>query len=382
MTYRIYPPGLPPDPSGYIFLPAGDLDGDGSSNADPRVGQLTGIGGVVSLRAGVSLALSGVVATTGDIRAAHGTVILSARNLAGTGNSNILTTTAGSLIFGANTGTQFTSFYYTAASLHEFQTSGGAVRLQISGASVKLGTGVNLSLAGATVAASGDIRAQHGTTIIASRNSTNTADIHLVSTEGGYCVIGSTTLNVGTYYRATTFHQFSIAGATYATMGGSAGTTLTLSVPLALPGTTSSTGDIRAANGTEIIVARNDTNTADLCVAQTSTTNLFVGGTISVTKQFAGTYIAASAGVFARIGGVDRLSVTSLSVTMGASVQLVLTTASSGIKFGTGAGAPTITSGTGAPAAAEQNGSLYMRTDGAAGTTLYVRAAGAWSALT
>lgn len=45
-------------------------------------------------------------------------------------------------------------------------------------------------------------------------------------------------------------------------------------------------------------------------------------------------------------------------------------------------GSPTITSGIGAPVAAEPNGSVYMRIDGTAGTTFYVRAAGAWSALT
>ena len=48
--------------------------------------------------------------------------------------------------------------------------------------------------------------------------------------------------------------------------------------------------------------------------------------------------------------------------------------------IGTAFGAPTITSGTGAPSAAEPNGSIYLRTDGASATTLYVRAAGAWVA--
>jgi hypothetical protein len=34
------------------------------------------------------------------------------------------------------------------------------------------------------------------------------------------------------------------------------------------------------------------------------------------------------------------------------------------------------------PTASEPNGSVFMRTDGAATTTLYIRAGGAWSALT
>lgn len=42
---------------------------------------------------------------------------------------------------------------------------------------------------------------------------------------------------------------------------------------------------------------------------------------------------------------------------------------------------PTITSGSGAPSAAEPNGSLYLRSGGAADTTLYSRVSGAWVAL-
>ena len=46
-----------------------------------------------------------------------------------------------------------------------------------------------------------------------------------------------------------------------------------------------------------------------------------------------------------------------------------------------GSSGPTITSGTGAPSHTPPNGSIYLRTDGTASTTLYVRAAGAWTAL-
>lgn len=41
---------------------------------------------------------------------------------------------------------------------------------------------------------------------------------------------------------------------------------------------------------------------------------------------------------------------------------------------------PTITAGSGAPSEAEPNGSIYLRTGGASGTTLYIRASGAWVA--
>lgn len=44
--------------------------------------------------------------------------------------------------------------------------------------------------------------------------------------------------------------------------------------------------------------------------------------------------------------------------------------------------APTITTGSGAPSAAEPNGSLYLRTGGTDGDdSLYMRIAGSWKAL-
>ena len=46
-----------------------------------------------------------------------------------------------------------------------------------------------------------------------------------------------------------------------------------------------------------------------------------------------------------------------------------------------GSGGPTITVGTGAPSHAPPDGSVYLRTDGTASTTLYVRAVGTWTAL-
>lgn len=45
------------------------------------------------------------------------------------------------------------------------------------------------------------------------------------------------------------------------------------------------------------------------------------------------------------------------------------------------AGSPVLFSGTGAPTAAVEEGSIYMRSDGAVDTTLYLRASGAWSAI-
>ncbi len=45
-----------------------------------------------------------------------------------------------------------------------------------------------------------------------------------------------------------------------------------------------------------------------------------------------------------------------------------------------GSSGPTITTGTGAPSDSAPDGSLYLRTDGGAGSTLYVRETGAWVA--
>lgn len=42
---------------------------------------------------------------------------------------------------------------------------------------------------------------------------------------------------------------------------------------------------------------------------------------------------------------------------------------------------PTLSSGSGAPSAAEPNGSVYLRTDGANGTVLYARVSGSWVAV-
>lgn len=42
---------------------------------------------------------------------------------------------------------------------------------------------------------------------------------------------------------------------------------------------------------------------------------------------------------------------------------------------------PLITSGTGAPSAADPDGSIYLRRDGASATTVYVRVGGAWTAV-
>lgn len=56
--------------------------------------------------------------------------------------------------------------------------------------------------------------------------------------------------------------------------------------------------------------------------------------------------------------------------------------ANAGFRVGAASTGPTITTGTGVPGTSQPDGSIFLRTDGAAGTTLYIRAGGAWTALT
>lgn len=64
---------------------------------------------------------------------------------------------------------------------------------------------------------------------------------------------------------------------------------------------------------------------------------------------------------------------------MNQGLRVAATPATGGVEFG--ASGPTITAGAGAPSHTPPNGSIYLRTDGTASTTLYVRAGGAWTAL-
>ena len=84
-------------------------------------------------------------------------------------------------------------------------------------------------------------------------------------------------------------------------------------------------------------------------------------------------YIARWGDGWTNLGYAVTISRSSGKVTIGAAG----TTA--GLELGSSG--PTITTGTGAPGHSPPNGSLYIRTDGTASTTLYVRAGGAWAAL-
>jgi hypothetical protein len=59
--------------------------------------------------------------------------------------------------------------------------------------------------------------------------------------------------------------------------------------------------------------------------------------------------------------------------------KVVIATGATEVSVGT---SPSVTSGSGVPTAAENNGAIYLRTDGTDGDdSLYMRIAGAWVAL-
>lgn len=108
---------------------------------------------------------------------------------------------------------------------------------------------------------------------------------------------------------------------------------------------------VAAPNGVTVVGARNIGNTADITLAGTSG-NIATYG-YGASKAKFGTDVELEA-------GTDLLLPRDI------------------IFGGTG---PTVKFGAGAPGHTPPDGSLYMRTDGLAVTTLYVRAAGAWTAL-
>jgi hypothetical protein len=113
----------------------------------------------------------------------------------------------------------------------------------------------------------------------------------------------------------------------------------------------------------------------------------YIGG--SITTNAVGTYsggaintAASNVGAGGSINTSNKggsLNLSGSSTYAGGSIDLSATAAGTG---GLGvANAPSILCGTGIPSSSAVNGSIYLRLDGTASTTLYVRAAGAWSAL-
>ena len=146
----------------------------------------------------------------------------------------------------------------------------------------------------------------------------------------------------------------------------------------------------------------------NLTVSGAYATTLTVSNTTNVTLPTSGTLVNDAVTALNNLVSVDTTSTTSHTFALGtgatASGQTKtvnlggggLTGSTTAITLGPtagtvtitlnglvslGAGGPTITSGSGAPSHSAPNGSSYHRTDGTIMSTLYVRAEGAWTAL-
>lgn len=322
---------LPPSPNagsstpGLISL-AGDLAGDGSIATSPRVGTLTGVSGVVAVRDGGALAFIADetvadVATTGDLRFRSGRTIAAFLNVNGNNAKLISVDTTNNITIGETGGTANVSgvYFQTASSGIVAASINGTLRLRVVNTDVQI-RGVPIvfqnASGAANVAATGDIRCQHGTSILVARNSDNTADISIISTSGGYSVWGSTSTNAGSYFYAQTFLQWAIGANTIFT---AISNTLRVDCDAVVlgAGTVASTGSIRAANGSAIVVARNADNSADVpVIAVNSSNNVLIGVNIASTLFASNVVMDASSSVTSRVNGVTRLSLTAADATL------------------------------------------------------------------
>jgi hypothetical protein len=178
---------------------------------------------------------------------------------------------------------------------------------------------------GSTVAAVGDIRLGNDTVMLAFRNAANSADVVALASNSSNSLFigrlatggsrpGSITAD------ATSTIVMQIAGTNRATLTSSAfvlqGTALTL---VNSGGATA--GDIRAANATTIMSARNAAGSADLAlIATDASDNLFVGTTAAGGSRTANTIIDTTGGVFIRSGGNNRVTASGSIVTINASL--------------------------------------------------------------
>lgn len=128
-------------------------------------------------------------------------------------------------------------------------------------------------------------------------------------------------------------------------------------------------GHLGFDSAVDMIATRNNAGSADLAVLSSSNLDyLFVGGDASFGHQFVITLVQASSRVDLVVGATSLFHLTSTLATYAVPIELT-------------ASGPQIQNGAGAPTSTPPNGSFYLRNDGAANTTAYVRAAGAWSAL-
>lgn len=105
------------------------------------------------------------------------------------------------------------------------------------------------------------------------------------------------------------------------------------------------------------------------------------GGTLTTIANQSLLYNSAGVNISQGHSGVRQIvgTTTILDTTSTGTTVTGLITATS--KFVVGTSGPTITQGTGVPSSSENNGSIFLRTDGSASTGIYTRQGGAWYAI-
>lgn len=355
------------------------------------------VGGSVALEANATQIIcavplkltSGTTAATGQIRAPNASNVIVARNAANSADIGLVAVdSSNQAYFGSiNDGTLgATTTILIASSTLLFQANFATkMSIDTNYIAARLPIQLQNTTGNANVATTGDIRAQSNTTIISARNAANSANIAVLATDGANNItIGEQTNTPGAYLSALTTIGLQIAGTTRLTVNS---TTVALGTGIALSlagAVVAASGNIRAANNTTILAIRNAANSADVSILTSDSANNIVFGENTNTP---GAYIRAAAACVLAVAGTTRLTATTTGVDLVGAITGTSTAVFTGIctaasfKVGTGATDPTITFGTGAPATAPNNGSIYLRTDGTTATTLYVRAAGAWQAL-
>jgi hypothetical protein len=366
--YDVYPSagGASGGGAGLVVL-AGDLAGTGSVFTAPRVGRITGetLGGtqIALVRNGASLgfvaadANAGIAQTIGDIRFRAGRTLLAGRNNLDTADLGLVSLFAGSdrLVVGGDNALGNAPVTTTINATTTAQIAIAATSIvDVVAASVTINGGLPLRFANgaAGLPGTGLIRIPNNVLGIAIRNAANSADLQVFSSDVGnnmyfglWSQAAATEIGGGAVNLRHTGGQYSLV-ATASTAAFRVAVTLQNAGG---SGTAAAAGDIRGITASaRTVLAVDAVGAGDIAIiALSAADEVFLGGTST------GGSLAAAVEI---VPGILRL--------------------------GNGATAPTFTKGNGAPASAPPDGSVYLRLDGTAATTLYVRAAGAWTALT
>lgn len=161
------------------------------------------------------------------------------------------------------------------------------------------------------VATTGDLRFRHGRTNLAIRNLLDTGNITVISTDNAYTIWGHNTENVGSYYRAQTFHQM-VQGGVVIYTAISSSFRVDCGIIAITAGTVAAAGNIRAPNNTTILAARNAANSADINLVATDGSNNTIWGNANVNSSY---YLISSGGTHEfQTGGGARLRITTATV--------------------------------------------------------------------